>query len=396
MLSGPPHGSAASAAVLRRATKRLAWLVTDGDQAACAELYEHYQQPLLRVFPCRSILGGEADSQDAVQSAFVRALAALQRDSRNAPVRPWLYRIAHNEAMSVLRRRGARARLREQLEHQSPVIAHWSADHDRLELLIEDLWELPEQPAPRALCMRELSGLSHQEIAAGLGTSVSSAKQAVFEARRALTEFAEGREAHCAEIRAAIGAEDPRTLRSRRIRAHLRGCAACAALGRDRRPKREAARRAGAGAVAVRPQASASSHPARDRAARCGRWRGAIPQAAGALGGSAGMALAVKAITVVALVRATAAGGVAVTSPRHRVFLGRYGARLTPAGCLAIGVHDLAAGEHAVSRLRARWRLRAAQVGTSAKGASSVPQPLGPVGILSARGRSRLVPESSR
>src|ERR1700748_2950069 len=90
MLSGPPQGSAASTAVLVR-DERLARSVTDGDQAAFAELYEHYQQPLLRY--CRSILGGEADSQDAVQSAFVRALSALQRDSRNAPVRPWLYLI---------------------------------------------------------------------------------------------------------------------------------------------------------------------------------------------------------------------------------------------------------------------------------------------------------------
>ena len=67
MVSGPPQDSAGSTAVLVR-DERLARSVTDGDQAAFAELYERYQQPLLRY--CRSILGGEADSQDAVQSAF--------------------------------------------------------------------------------------------------------------------------------------------------------------------------------------------------------------------------------------------------------------------------------------------------------------------------------------
>ena len=68
-----------------------------------------------------------------MQSAFVSALAALQRDSRNAPLWPWLYRIAHNEAVSVLRRRGTRAKLRAQLEHQTPITAHRSADRERLE-----------------------------------------------------------------------------------------------------------------------------------------------------------------------------------------------------------------------------------------------------------------------
>jgi Sigma-70 region 2 len=95
MVSGSLQGTASNVAVLVR-DERLARSVTDGDQEAFAELYERYQQPLMRY--CRSILGAEADSQDAVQSAFVRALAALQRDSRNAPLRPWLYRIADNEA----------------------------------------------------------------------------------------------------------------------------------------------------------------------------------------------------------------------------------------------------------------------------------------------------------
>src|SRR5689334_16588967 len=310
MLSGPHHASAASSAVLVR-DERLARSVTDGDQAAFAELYERYQQPLLRY--CRSILGGEADSQDAVQSAFVRALAALQRDSRNAPLRPWLYRIAHNEAMSVLRRRGARAKLHEQLEHQTLVTADWSADRERLELLVEDLWELPERQR-RALVMRELSGLSHQEIAARLGTSLSSAKQAIFEARRALTEFADGREASCDEIRAAIDGQDPRTLRSRRIRAHLRECGACSALtaADGRRGKRVAGL-----LPALLPFGPSRLFHRLMRAtgpADAGGGAG-IPQAAGAVGGSAGAAVALKAITVVALVGATAAAGVAVTSP---------------------------------------------------------------------------------
>ena len=77
--------------------------------------------------------------------------------------------------------------------------------------------------------MRELSGLSHEEIASALGTSINGAKQAIFEARTALAEFAAGRSMACENVRellfrCAIGeccAGDGSS-------AHLRECPACA------------------------------------------------------------------------------------------------------------------------------------------------------------------------
>src|SRR5438105_8050931 len=81
----------------------LAVLAGKGSEEAFAALYERYHQVLYRY--CRSILRNDADAQDALQSAFTNGLAALQRGQRKAPVRPWLFRIAHNEAISSLRRR---------------------------------------------------------------------------------------------------------------------------------------------------------------------------------------------------------------------------------------------------------------------------------------------------
>src|ERR1700752_4825980 len=72
-------------------------------ERAFAALYERYHQQLYRY--CRSIVRNDGDAQDVLQSTFTAALSALQRTRRNAPLRPWLYRIAHNEAMTVLRRR---------------------------------------------------------------------------------------------------------------------------------------------------------------------------------------------------------------------------------------------------------------------------------------------------
>jgi hypothetical protein len=61
--------------------------------------------------------------------------------------------------------------------------------------------------------------MSHQEIAVALGTSEAAAKQAIFEARGSLLEFAEGRAMACEEVVRAISDGDRRMLRGRRPRA---------------------------------------------------------------------------------------------------------------------------------------------------------------------------------
>jgi hypothetical protein len=81
-----------------------------------------------------------------------------------------------------------------------------------------------------ALLMRELSGLSHDEIAVALDTSAGAAKRAIFDARRGLAEFAEGRAMCCEEIQRCVSDGDRRVLRGRRLRAHVRDCAGCAAF----------------------------------------------------------------------------------------------------------------------------------------------------------------------
>src|SRR5437764_8155482 len=83
--------------------ERLARLAGAGHERAFAVVYERHHQALYRY--CRSILRNDADAQDALQSTFAAAFAALGRGRPDAPIRPWLFRIAHNEAVSALRRR---------------------------------------------------------------------------------------------------------------------------------------------------------------------------------------------------------------------------------------------------------------------------------------------------
>ena len=281
--------------------ERLARLAGDGGERAFAALYERYHQPLYRY--CHSILRDEADAQDALQSAFAGALAALQRGQRDAPLRPWLFRIAHNEAVSLLRRRRFTVELPEAVQERAPSAAERAEGRDRLSLLVSDLRELADRQRG-ALLMRELSGLSHEEIALALGTSVGVAKQTIFEARRALLEFAEGRAMVCEQVRRTISDGDGRVLRGRRVRGHLRDCSGCAAFAAAIPARREDLQ---ALAPPLAPVAAAGLLT-RLLGASSGHGSDSAGIAAGAAGKSVGATLAGKTLVGVVLLTAATVG----------------------------------------------------------------------------------------
>jgi hypothetical protein len=71
---------------------------------AFAELHERYAQRLYAYAYCWKIAHDEVSAQDVLQTTCLNALVALRGQRRTAPMRPWLFRIAHNEAISMLRR----------------------------------------------------------------------------------------------------------------------------------------------------------------------------------------------------------------------------------------------------------------------------------------------------
>ena len=175
------------------------------------------------------MLRHDADAQDALQATFAKAFTALAEDRRDAPLRPWLYRIAHNEAITVMRRRRPEVGLAAAGDLPAPSVDEQADGRARLALLVTDLAELTERQRG-ALVMRELSGLSHGEIEAALELEPGGAKATIFEARRSLGEFAQGRDMSCDDVCRAISDGNGRTLRGRKIRAHLRDCGGCAAF----------------------------------------------------------------------------------------------------------------------------------------------------------------------
>ena len=201
---------------------------TRGDAAAFAAVYERHHQALYRY--CRWILRHEEDAQDALQSTMTRAFAALQDERRDFDIKPWLFRIAHNEAISILRKRRVTTEL-----DDIPVLTDLDdqvSEREQLRLLQMDLADLPDRQRA-ALVLRELNGLSHAEIAVVLETSAANVKQTIYEARTALFSAREGREMPCDDVRRMLSDGDGRVLRGRGLRAHLRSCAGCRVFQAD-------------------------------------------------------------------------------------------------------------------------------------------------------------------
>jgi RNA polymerase sigma factor (sigma-70 family) len=208
----------------------LAGRAATGDDAAFTALYERYYGPLLG-YTGSILLNGE-DARDATQNALESALRALPGRDTSRPLRPWLYKIAHNEAITIIRRRQRHSELTEDCE---PTVPGPEVDAERrrhLAQLVDDLRMLPDRQRG-ALVMRELNGLSYDEIGLALGLSNDAARRAVCDARSALHHAVDGRATACASVRRSISDGDRRSLRARAIRAHLRSCDACATFKRS-------------------------------------------------------------------------------------------------------------------------------------------------------------------
>jgi RNA polymerase sigma factor (sigma-70 family) len=162
-----------------------------GSDAAFAALYVRYQRAVQA--RCFAVLRDHDEAADASQNAMLNALRALRRNGSPANPRGWLLTIAHNEAVSLMRR----SRPSEPLEHghggAGPGADEGAFARERLRQLVDDLNALPDRQRG-ALLLREASGYSYRRIASVLGTSTGNARQTVHQARRNLHKRRVGRE----------------------------------------------------------------------------------------------------------------------------------------------------------------------------------------------------------
>jgi len=146
-------------------------------------LVRRHQAAVYRV--ALRMLGSEADAQDATQEAFVRAWRALQGFRRQSAVSTWLYRIVTHRCLDLIAARRPTEDL-DQIELDAGADpADKAEQRERLRAVTRAVAGLPgEQRA--ALVLREFEGLSYEQVADVLDTSVSAVKGRIHRARLAV------------------------------------------------------------------------------------------------------------------------------------------------------------------------------------------------------------------
>src|SRR3954451_2591249 len=170
----------AGSTLLRTQTDaRLVDLVRAGHSAAFEAIVQRYRQPLLTY--CARVLP-DARAEDAVQQTFVSAYQAITRDEADLNLRPWLYRIARNASLNLLRQNGW---THEQLdENRAGAQRPYQPFELRERLLatVSAVKQLPERQR-NAVLLREIDGLSYEEIASALGVGEAAVRQLLHRAR---------------------------------------------------------------------------------------------------------------------------------------------------------------------------------------------------------------------
>jgi RNA polymerase sigma-70 factor (ECF subfamily) len=167
------------------APDRSDWLAAArrGEPWALEQLYQHHQPQVYAL--CYRLLERAEDAEDAVQATFVRAFRALPRFRGDSSARTWLYRIATNEALAILRRR--RPEPAEEPEGISPDGA--AAVVERLAVRAALARLTPDHRA--ILVLRLWEELSYTEIAGVLGISLPAVKMRLSRARAEFRRYYE-------------------------------------------------------------------------------------------------------------------------------------------------------------------------------------------------------------
>jgi RNA polymerase sigma factor (sigma-70 family) len=210
-----------------RTDDQLLALFRAGHDEAFGIIHDRYR-PRLFAYARQMLSGSRSDAEDVLQDVFLRAYNTLRADRRPVALRAWLYRVAHNRCIDQIRRPAPAPEDIYELNRgvQSDPMAEAERRED-LRRLVEDVRRLPEQQRS-ALLMREMEGLSYQELAAALDVTVPAIKSLLVRARVGLVEAVEARDTACVEIRTDLAAAFDRGVRaSGRSRKHLRECAGC-------------------------------------------------------------------------------------------------------------------------------------------------------------------------
>jgi len=179
-----------------------------GSQPAFDWLVTHYHRPVFGLVA--GILYDPSEAADVTQEVFLRAFRGINGFREGSSLKTWLYRIAVRQALN--HRRWSWRHLRQQssmdaepeenghpIEFPAPGLSPFDELASReVQQAVQGALLKVAQNFRMAVILRDLEGMSYEEIAEVLGISVGTVKSRILRGRRALREllqpvFASGR-----------------------------------------------------------------------------------------------------------------------------------------------------------------------------------------------------------
>jgi RNA polymerase sigma-70 factor (ECF subfamily) len=179
-------------------------LVTElqaGSETAFDWLVLHYHAPVFNLIV--SMLGDASDAADGTQEVFLKAFRGINHFHQGSSLKTWLYRIAIREALNY--RRWFQRHLQKnvsidaestegqhvvEVEDLGPTPFDQLASHE-IQIAVQQALQLIPQVFRGAVILRDLEGLSYEEVAEVLECSVGTVKSRILRGRRALKELLE-------------------------------------------------------------------------------------------------------------------------------------------------------------------------------------------------------------
>jgi RNA polymerase sigma-70 factor (ECF subfamily) len=182
----------------REIDRQLVARAQSGDKRAFELLVEKYQRKLARLLS--RFIRDPAEVEDVTQEAFIKAYRALPAFRGDSAFYTWLYRIGINTAKNYLMAMGRRAPTSTEIEAEE---AEGFEEGEQLRdintpeslLLSNEIAEtvnatieqLPEE-LRTAIQMREIEGMSYEDIAKAMDCPIGTVRSRIFRAREAIAE----------------------------------------------------------------------------------------------------------------------------------------------------------------------------------------------------------------
>ena len=170
--------------------------VKRGNREAYQEIVKEYQKKLFSYV--YRLTGSREETEDIVQNVFVKAYRGIKSFDNKKRFSPWIYRIAHNEAVNYLKKRNkkkfvswedivsSKDKLEMQSEERSPLDDWLRKESKRT---VEQALEQLPKKYQEVLTMRYFAEKSYEEIGEVIGKSVNTVGTLISRAKKRLLDM---------------------------------------------------------------------------------------------------------------------------------------------------------------------------------------------------------------